>query len=161
VVDSRDSETGAAIRRRRECLKCGNRFTTYERVETMPLWVVKKDGRREEFDRQKLLSGLLNATKKTTVTPSQVEALVENMENELRSLNLTEVSTGQIGELVMQKLHGIDEVAYVRFASVYRGFKDVQDMRNTIETLLAQAPGIRPKEMKRKQKAEEPTPPLF
>ena len=141
VVDSRDTESG--IRRRRECLSCGRRFTTYERIETMPLWVVKKDGRREEFNRQKLLAGVIIAGKKRDVTPDRLEALVDEVENRLRNEHLTEVQSQRVGEMVMERLREIDEIAYVRFASVYRSFKDVADMRAEIEEMLAQPPGAR------------------
>lgn len=144
VVDSRDSEVGEAIRRRRECLACGRRFTTYERIaEAVPLYVVKKDGRREEFDRQKLLGGLLVAAKKRPITPVQLEALVEEVESALRGRNVTEVSSQDVGAMVMERLRGLDEIAYIRFASVYRSFKDVEDMRSSIEEMLAGPPGQR------------------
>lgn len=142
VVDSRDSETGEAIRRRRECLACGKRFTTYERVESVPLYVVKKDGRREEFDRHKLLAGLLVSTKKREIAPAQLESVVDDIENALRGRG-GEVPSREIGELAMERLRSLDEIAYIRFASVYRSFKDASDMRTTIEQLLAQPPGTR------------------
>ena len=136
VVDSRDSETGEAIRRRRECLSCSMRFTTYERIEAVPLYVVKKDGRREEFNRPKLLAGLTLASKKRDIAQVTLEKLVEDVENELRSRNVSEVVASDIGMLVMARLRDIDEIAYIRFASVYRSFKDVEQMRNTIEDML-------------------------
>jgi transcriptional repressor NrdR len=151
VVDSRDSETGEAIRRRRECLECGKRFTTYERVEAVPLYVVKKDGRREEFNRQKLIGGLILASKKRDVSPADLERLVDDVENDLRSRNLSEVGASEIGTLVMEKLRVLDEIAYVRFASVYRSFKDVEQMRSTIEDVLANAPGMRGAGRRRKR----------
>lgn len=143
VVDSRDSETGEAIRRRRECLSCGKRFTTYERIEVQHLYVVKKDGRREEWNRQKLLGGLISASKKRDVAPAQLEAIVEDVENVLRGRNLTEVASRDVGELVMTRLRDLDEIVYIRFASVYRSFKDVDDMRASIEEVLANPPGMR------------------
>jgi len=143
VVDSRDSETGEAIRRRRECLSCKRRFTTYERVESVPLYVVKKDGRREEFDRHKLLGGLLTATKKREVAPARLEALVEEIENALRGRGSSEIPSRELGELVMERLRDIDDIAYVRFASVYRSFKDASEMRTVIEQVLSQPPGTR------------------
>jgi len=152
VVDSRDSETGEAIRRRRECLVCHKRFTTYERVEAVPLWLVKKDGRREEFRRQKLLGGLINASTKSDIATSQLEAIVDDIENQLRSRNVTEVRSREVGEMVMQHLRGLDEIAYVRFASVYRSFKDVEQMRATIEDVLANPPGTRPPEAPRRRR---------
>jgi transcriptional repressor NrdR len=155
VVDSRDSETGEAIRRRRECLDCRRRFTTYERVESVPLYVVKKDGRREEFDRRKLLGGLLTATKKREVAPARLEALVEEIENALRGRGSSEIPSRELGELVMDRLREVDEIAYIRFASVYRSFKDVSDMRTTIEQLLAQPPGTRRPEPRRPRPARK------
>ena len=151
VVDSRDSETGEAIRRRRECLSCGKRFTTYERIESVPLYVVKKDGRREEFNHQKLLSGLLLASKKTQIAPAQLERLVESVENDLRSRNVTEVPSRDIGLMAMQRLRDLDEVAYIRFASVYRSFKDAEQMRASIEEMLSHPPGIRPEPPRRRR----------
>lgn len=141
VVDSRDTESG--IRRRRECLTCGRRFTTYERIETVPLWVTKKDGRREEFNRQKLLAGLHIASKKRDIAPERLEALVDDVENRLRGEHLSEVPSQVVGEMVMERLREIDEIAYVRFASVYRSFKDVTEMRAEIEEVLEHPPGAR------------------
>lgn len=152
VVDSRDSDTGEAIRRRRECLVCHKRFTTYERVEGVPLWVVKKDGRREEFNRQKLLGGLVNASTKRDIASVQLEAIIDETENALRSRNVTEVRSREIGEMVMQQLRTLDEIAYVRFASVYRSFKDVEQMRATIEDVLANTPGTRPPDAVRRRR---------
>jgi transcriptional repressor NrdR len=151
VVDSRDSETGEAIRRRRECLHCGKRFTTYERIESVPLYVVKKDGRREEFDRRKLLGGLTVSTKKRDIAQASLEALVEDIENTLRSRGGTEVPSREVGEMVMDRLRAIDEIAYIRFASVYRSFKDAQEMRETIEEVLAHPPGVRRPEPTRRR----------
>ncbi|MFZ0919873.1 MAG: transcriptional regulator NrdR [Candidatus Dormiibacterota bacterium] len=155
VVDSRDSETGEAIRRRRECLGCGKRFTTYERVEVPPLYVVKKDGRREEFSRAKLLSGLVMASKKTRLAPANLELMVAEIENALRSRNISEVSSPEVGSMVMARLREIDEIAYIRFASVYRSFKDAQEMRATIEDVLAHPPGTRPDTARRKRKRRD------
>jgi transcriptional repressor NrdR len=152
VVDSRDSETGEAIRRRRECLVCGKRFTTYERVEAVPLWVVKKDGRREQFSRQKLLGGLVNASTKRDIASAQLEAIIDDIENVLRTRNTTEVRSREIGEMVMQQLRVLDEIAYVRFASVYRSFQDVQQMRATIEEVLSNPPGTRPPDAPRRRR---------
>ncbi|MFZ0179893.1 MAG: transcriptional regulator NrdR [Candidatus Dormiibacterota bacterium] len=155
VVDSRDSETGEAIRRRRECLGCGKRFTTYERVEAPPLYVVKKDGRREEFSRSKLLSGLVMASKKTRLAPANLELMVAEIENALRSQNLTEVPSREVGAMVMARLRDVDEIAYIRFASVYRSFKDAQEMRATIEDVLAHPPGTRPDSARRQRKRRD------
>ena len=143
VVDSRDSESGESIRRRRECLVCGKRFTTHERVEAVPLYVVKKDGRREEFDRQKLLRGLLVSAKKRDIAPVTLEAIVDDIENTLRGRSGTEVPSREVGELVMDRLRELDEIAYIRFASVYRSFKDASEMRGVLEEVLAHPPGIR------------------
>jgi transcriptional repressor NrdR len=152
VVDSRDSETGEAVRRRRECLSCHKRFTTYERVEAVPLWVVKKDGRREEFNRRKLIGGLVNASTKRDIASAQLEAIADEVESALRARNVTEVRSIEVGEMVMQHLRTLDEIAYVRFASVYRSFRDVQQMRATIEDVLANPPGTRPPEAPRRRR---------
>ena len=152
VVDSRDSETGEAIRRRRECLSCHKRFTTYERVEAVPLRVVKKDGRREDFNRAKLIGGLTNASTKRDIASAQLEAIVDDIENALRSRNLTEVPSRDVGQMVMERLRTLDEIAYVRFASVYRSFRDVEQMRATIEDVLANPPGTRPPDAPRRRR---------
>ena len=137
VVDSRASADGVAIRRRRECLKCGKRFTTYEHLEEQPLMVVKKDGGREPFDRHKLLAGLVKACEKRPVSMDGLEQLVDELERELSQQYEREVSSREIGERVMKKLHAIDPVAYVRFASVYREFKDVEQFMRELKDLLA------------------------
>jgi transcriptional repressor NrdR len=125
VVESRDVADGEAIRRRRECLKCGHRFTTYERLERPSLAVVKRDGKRQMFSREKLLTGLQHACEKTSVTNMQLENLVAKIERELYSRGEAEIKSSDIGELVMQELPRLSEVAYVRFASVYRHFRDI------------------------------------
>lgn len=135
VLESRHTEEGS-IRRRRECVACGKRFNTYERLEVPPLIVVKKDGRREAFDRDKLLSGVLRSCEKRPVALAQVEALVGEVERELRSSLDKEVPSVLIGESVMERLRSLDGVAYVRFASVYREFKDVNEFREQLEQLL-------------------------
>ena len=155
VVDFRDSETGEAIRRRRECLGCSKRFTTYERVEVPPLYVLKKDGRREEFSRPKLLSGLVMASKKTRLAPANLEMMVAEIENALRSQNISEIPSREVGAMVMARLRDIDEIAYIRFASVYRSFKDAQEMRATIEDVLAHPPGTRPDAARRPRKRRD------
>ena len=127
VVDSREGRNGAVIRRRRHCLQCHRRFTTYERIEEIQFMVVKKDGRREPFDRNKILSGLLKATQKRPVSVNQLEAIVEQVEALLAEKPDREIASSEIGERLMQRLHDLDPVAYVRFASVYRQFKDVSD----------------------------------
>lgn len=136
VIDSRASEEGNAIRRRRECLVCQKRFTTYERIEETPLMVVKKDGRREPFDRAKILNGLVKACEKRPVSYATLENLVNTVERELRNRMEQEVASTVVGELIMEGLKGIDEVAYVRFASVYRQFKDLGDLMHELQNLL-------------------------
>jgi len=136
VVDSRSSGEGYLIRRRRECLKCGRRFTTYERVEEVPLMVIKKDGRREPFDRKKLLSGIMKACEKRPIGMDLLEGTVDEIERVLEKKFEKEVGSSQIGELVMKKLHKLDDVAYVRFASVYRQFKDVTQFMEEVKHLL-------------------------
>lgn len=136
VVDSRSSKEGRAIRRRRECLKCEKRYTTYEYIEKVALTVVKNDGRREPYDRQKLLQGIVTACKKRPVSTKRIDYLVEEIENELSNLSRSEVKSKEIGELVMDKLHQLDEVAYVRFASVYRKFKDKKEFMEELKKLL-------------------------
>ena len=137
VVDSRSSSDGVAIRRRRECLSCGKRFTTYEHVEEQPLMIIKKDGRREPFDRHKLLAGLVKACEKRPVSMDDLERLVDELERELSQQFEREVPSREIGERVMKKLHALDPVAYVRFASVYREFKDVEQFMRELKDLLA------------------------
>ena len=138
VIDSRPAENGTAIRRRRECLACQTRFTTYETIETPPLLVVKKDGTRENFDKQKVLSGIIKSCQKRPVTMAQMEGIASEIENELRNSLLSEVSTQHIGVLVMDKLKKLDDVAYVRFASVYRDFKDLETFLRELEALKLQ-----------------------
>lgn len=140
VIDSRPSEEGTAIRRRRECISCGNRFTTYEKVETLPLLVVKKDGTRQTFDRAKLFSGIMKACEKRPVSTSQIDKLVDSIEASAQNSLKRELSSGEIGEMVMNGLKHIDEVAYVRFASVYRQFRDVNSfMKELNEIMLGKA----------------------
>jgi transcriptional regulator NrdR len=135
VIDSRSSEDGAVIRRRRECGACKRRFTTYERVEERPLLVIKKGGTREQFDRNKILIGLTRACQKRPVSSETMEKIVNAIESELRDYSDREVNSRVIGEMVMDKLRSLDEVAYVRFASVYRQFTDVNSFLNTIDQL--------------------------
>lgn len=135
VIDSRASDEGYSIRRRRECLECKRRFTTYERYEERPLMVIKKSGRREPFDRNKLLSGISRACEKRPVSMEAIEGMLNQIERELRDLNEPEVSSKIIGEKVMDALRALDEVAYVRFASVYKQFKDLNSFINTIDQL--------------------------
>lgn len=136
VIDSRASEEGNAIRRRRECLVCQKRFTTYERIEEAPLMVIKKDGRREPFDRAKVLNGLVKACEKRPVAYATLEKLVNTVERELRNHMEQEVASTVVGELIMEGLKSVDEVAYVRFASVYRQFKDLGDLMHELQSLL-------------------------
>lgn len=136
VLDSRPTVDGDSIRRRRECGGCGKRFTTYEKVDGLLLVVVKKDGRRETFDRQKLLLGLIKSCQKRPVSTETLEAIVDNIERDLRNLMEPEVKSEYIGELVMKELRGLDEVAYVRFASVYREFRDAESFMQELTDLL-------------------------
>ena len=136
VVDSRTSKDGAAIRRRRECLKCGKRFTTYERVEDILPMVVKKDGRREPFDRGKILSGLKKACEKRPVSVERLEEIVGEIEASLQDRTEKEIPSSEVGEAIMRKLHDLDPVAYVRFASVYREFKDVNQFMDELKGFL-------------------------
>ena len=135
VVDSRSCREGMAIRRRRECIKCARRFTTYEYIEHVPLTVIKSDGRREPFDRGKLLEKVRLACYKTTISVDKIEELVEQVETELGNLTEKEISSKQIGERIMERLRHLNEVAYVRFASVYRQFKDKNDFVRELEQL--------------------------
>jgi transcriptional repressor NrdR len=136
VLDSRATDEGTSIRRRRECPRCGQRFTTYERIEKSPLVVVKKDGRREAFEREKLLRGILKACEKRPIPLSRLEEAVDHIEKELAGRLDSEIPSSQIGEMVMDALKDLDPVAYVRFASVYRQFKDIENFRNELERLL-------------------------
>jgi len=125
VIDSRPADENSSIRRRRQCIQCGRRFTTYEKLETMPLMVIKKDESRESYDRSKIESGIVRSCHKRPVSTEQISRAIDEIENELFSLETKEIPTSLIGEMVMKKLKDMDEVAYVRFASVYREFKDV------------------------------------
>jgi len=136
VIDSRPVDEGASIRRRRECLKCEKRFTTYEQIESVPLIVIKKDGKREVFNRQKLINGILHACEKTKVSYAQVENLVSEIESSMHNRLDKEIPSTEIGELVMAKLKVIDDIAYVRFASVYREFKDVNTFLEELNSIL-------------------------
>ena len=136
VVDSRPADEGASIRRRRECLSCHKRFTTYETVESLPLMVVKKDGSRQSFDRSKVLGGVIRACEKRPVPYQDMEGLVSEIEQVLQNQMDREISSARIGELVMERLKKLDEVAYVRFASVYRQFKDINTFMTELNKLL-------------------------
>jgi transcriptional repressor NrdR len=136
VVDSRESKEGEAIRRRRECLECGRRFTSYERIDEIPYMVIKKDGSRERFERQKLIAGLLKACEKRPVSVAQVEAIADRVEATLQERPEKEIATVEIGQAVMEDLKRLDKVAYVRFASVYRHFRDIGEFMNELKDLL-------------------------
>jgi transcriptional repressor NrdR len=136
VVDSRESKEGDVIRRRRECLECGRRFTSYERIDEIPYMVVKKDGNRERFERQKLIAGLLKACEKRPVGVSALEAVADRVEATLQERPEKEIATAEIGALVMEELRRLDQVAYVRFASVYRNFRDLSEFKRQVEDLL-------------------------
>jgi transcriptional repressor NrdR len=136
VVDSRESREGEVIRRRRECLGCGKRFTSYERIDEIPYMVVKKDGSRERFERQKLVAGLLKACEKRPVSVAALEAVADRVESTLQERSEKEISTNEIGALVMQDLKKLDKVAYVRFASVYRHFRDIGEFMTELKDLL-------------------------
>ena len=138
VIDSRPADENASIRRRRECLSCAKRFTTYETVESLPMVVIKKDGSRQSFDRQKVLRGMIRACEKRPVPLAELERIADEIEQELQNSLEREVSTEVIGEKVMEKLKAADEVAYVRFASVYRQFKDINTFMSELSKLLSE-----------------------
>jgi transcriptional repressor NrdR len=136
VVDSRESKEGDSIRRRRECLHCEKRFTTYERIDEIPYMVIKKDGRREKFERQKVLAGVLRACEKRPISMGKMEQLVNEVETYVIDSPDRERTTSEVGGMIMQGLKALDKVAYIRFASVYRDFKDVNEFREELESLL-------------------------
>jgi transcriptional repressor NrdR len=136
VVDSRESKEGASIRRRRECLKCEKRFTTYERIDEIPYMVVKKDGRREKFERQKVLAGVLRACEKRAISMARMEQIVNDVEQFVVDSPERERTATELGELIMDRLKQIDKVAYIRFASVYRDFQDVSEFHSELEQLI-------------------------
>jgi transcriptional repressor NrdR len=152
VIDSRLAKDGDAIRRRRECLRCKRRFTTYERIEEMLPMVVKKDGRRELFDRQKITAGLKKACEKRPVSISAIEQTADRIEQVVQERGEKEVPSSVIGEAVMRELHKLDKVAYVRFASVYRSFKDVGEFMRELEELIEERRGTRGRKSKAKSK---------
>jgi len=141
VIDSRESKEGDVIRRRRECLQCLRRFTTYERIDEVPYMVVKKDGRREKFDRQKVLSGLLKACEKRPISMTTLAELVDEVEGRLADKSDREISTTEVGEMLMLSLAHLDKIAYVRFASVYRDFQDVEAFLSELKDLMRQKRG--------------------
>jgi transcriptional repressor NrdR len=136
VIDSRPTDEGATIRRRRECLKCRKRFTTYEKVESLPIMVIKKDGSRQPYEREKVRKGILRACEKRNISMDQIESVLDAIETQISNSLEREVTSEFIGELVMNKLREMDEVAYVRFASVYRQFKDINTFMNELNKLL-------------------------
>ena len=135
VLESRSAESGHSVRRRRECLRCSRRFTTYERIEFVPVVVLKKSGERESFDRSKLLQGIVAACEKTGVAPARLESIVDEIEAELQQRSAREVSSSEIGEFVLQHLQELNEVAYIRFASIHRQFKGIRDFVETLNHL--------------------------
>ncbi|MBT8342974.1 MAG: transcriptional repressor NrdR [Desulfatitalea sp.] len=137
VIDSRVSKDGAVIRRRRECIDCVRRFTTYEHIEEIPIMIVKKDGRREVFNRDKVRSGMQKACQKLDISMNTIEDFIEDLERDLRETGEKEIPSRAVGEKIMQKLHEVNDIAYVRFASVYREFKDVNDFMDELKTLLS------------------------
>ena len=153
VVDSRESKEGEAIRRRRECLDCGRRFTSYERIDEIPYMVVKKDGRREKFERQKILGGLLRACEKRPISMGKMEQIVNEVEQYVIDSPERERTASELGEQIMNSLKQIDKVAYIRFASVYRDFKDVGEFHSELESLL-NAKDEKPKPAKSKTSAK-------
>lgn len=136
VIDSRPTDEGATIRRRRECLNCRKRYTTYEKVENLPIMVIKKDGSRQPYEREKLRKGILRACEKRNISMDQIESILDTIETQINNSLEREVTSEFIGELVMNKLRELDEVAYVRFASVYRQFKDINTFMNELNKLL-------------------------
>lgn len=157
VVDSREAKDGDAIRRRRECLECGRRFTSYERIDEIPYMVVKKDGRRETFDRGKILSGLMRACEKRPISMAQLEGIVDDAEKEVQESLDRELSTSEVGKVIMRRLKAIDKVAYVRFASVYLEFEDVSAFMNELKALVSSrstnsVPAKKPEIEKKKKK---------
>ncbi len=150
VVDSRGTAEKSAVRRRRECLKCGKRFTTYEYIEEVSLMVIKKDGRREPFDRKKILAGIIRACEKRPISIEKMEEIVTQVEHSIQKKSDREVSSSRVGELVMEKLKSLDDVAYVRFASVYRQFKDVGQFMVELKDILEKDKRIFKKGKRRK-----------
>jgi len=152
VVDSRESKEGDSIRRRRECLDCGRRFTSYERIDEIPYMVVKKDGRREPYDRNKIMGGLRRACEKRPISVSQLEAIADQIERSVQDSGEREVNTSEIGKIIMRRLKALDKVAYVRFASVYLEFEDVSEFMSELKNLV-QSRVERPKPKKSKSRS--------
>lgn len=151
VVDSREAKDGASIRRRRECLECGRRFTSYERIDEIPYMVIKKDGRREIFDRNKIMAGLLRACEKRPISASQLESTVDDVEKQVQDTPDRELSTNDIGKIIMKRLKQLDKVAYVRFASVYLEFEDVSEFMNELKYLVQARGGDKTSKRKTKR----------
>jgi transcriptional repressor NrdR len=153
VVDSRESKDGDSIRRRRECLDCGRRFTSYERIDEIPYMVVKKDGKRESFERNKILAGLLRACEKRPISTTQLETIADQVEKVVQDSADRELATSEIGKIIMRRLKSLDKVAYVRFASVYLEFEDVSEFMNELKDLVrareTQVPAKKPKKGKK------------
>ena len=150
VVDSRESKDGDSIRRRRECLECGRRFTSYERIDEIPYMVIKKDGKRETFERNKILSGLLRACEKRPISAAQLESIVDDVEKTVQDTADRELSTTDIGKLIMKRLKALDKVAYVRFASVYLEFEDVSEFMTELKYLVrTRGKTVKPKRSKK------------
>ncbi|MGB5987675.1 MAG: transcriptional regulator NrdR [Desulfobacterales bacterium] len=139
VIDSRLSKDGIAIRRRRECIACSRRFTTYEHIEEIPIMIIKKDDRREVFNREKVHSGIQKACEKRNISVNAIDAFLDELERDLREIGEKEIPSQTIGEMIMNKLQALDDVAYVRFASVYREFKDVNDFVEELKSLLSKS----------------------
>ncbi len=139
VIDSRSTEEGNTIRRRRECLECGKRFTTYEKIETIPMIVIKKGGIRQTFDREKVLNGILRACEKRPVSLGDIEKVIDDIESKLYNMLEREVTSDKIGEMVMERLKDLDDIAYVRFASVYRQFKDINSFMDELAKIIKKA----------------------
>ena len=136
VIDSRSADDGTTIRRRRECLACGKRFTTYEKIDTIPIVVIKRNGMRETFNRDKVLNGILRACEKRPVTLKEIDNLIDDLESKLYNMLEREVSSERIGEMVMERLQKLDDIAYVRFASVYRQFKDINSFMDELAKMI-------------------------
>jgi transcriptional repressor NrdR len=150
VVDSREAKDGDSIRRRRECLDCGRRFTSYERIDEIPYMVVKKDGKRESFDRNKVLAGLMRACEKRPISVTQLESIVDEIEKDLQDSSDRELATSEIGKIIMRRLKALDKVAYVRFASVYLEFEDVSAFMTELKDLVrARTPAKKHKKTKK------------
>jgi transcriptional repressor NrdR len=160
VVDSRDLDDSATIRRRRECPTCGSRFTTYERVESARLTVIKSDGRREEFDRTKLSGGLAKALTRRPVEPDAAEAAADAIESELRARGVNEIPSSVVGELAMERLRALDQIAYIRFASVYQSFHDLEQLKQEVDSLLDERAGTVPGQTSLELVGPPKTPPI-